>query len=171
MFHGSWAPSLISSTNWISRAWSRPPSKQSFRSSLPSRPARLFILLQLHVATRPPLHRQAQHPGIPANPSLRPPQPSGPSVNLGAGMPAGPQAWRHWIGTPQNAKPYCATQQGKLHLRFLGQSATRTTAINQSKKSLSAMLPRLGGNRTQGEPPGAYIPRTRTRAPAIRIPS
>jgi hypothetical protein len=74
-FHGSWTPSLISSTNWISRPWPRPPSKQSFRFSLPSRPARLLILLHLNAARRPQLHRQAWHLG----PSLRARQ-AGPPV-------------------------------------------------------------------------------------------
>ncbi len=69
-----------------------PPSKQSFWSSLPSRPARLLILLHLHATRRPSRHRQAQHPAIPANPLLRSPQPSSPSVNPGSGMPADPQA-------------------------------------------------------------------------------
>jgi hypothetical protein len=92
MFHGSSAPLLISSTNWISRPWSRPPSKQSFRSSLPSRPARLLILLHLNVTRRPQLHRQARRLGIPFNPSLRPApavKPGRQSRRWNAGGPAG----------------------------------------------------------------------------------
>ena len=92
MFPGSWGPSHISSTNWISRPWPRPPSKQSFRSSLPSRRARLLILLHLHASRRPSLHRQAQHPGNPANPLLRPHPPPNRPGSPGSGMPAGPQA-------------------------------------------------------------------------------
>jgi len=112
MFHGSWAPSLISSTNWISRPSSRPPSKHSFRSSLPSRPARPLILLHLNAARRSSLHRQAWRLGSPANPSHRPLRPHPPPnwpASPASGMPAGPQAWRRWRrGTPQNGKPNCA---------------------------------------------------------------
>ncbi len=63
-----------------------PPSKQSFRSSLPSCPARLLILLHLNATRRPSLHRQAQHPGIPANPSLWPHPPSNRPASPGSGM-------------------------------------------------------------------------------------
>ena len=41
---------------------------------------RLVILLHLNATRRPSLHRQARHPGIPANPSLRPhPPPNRPA--------------------------------------------------------------------------------------------
>ena len=63
-----------------------PPSKQSFRSSLPSCPARLLILLHLNATTRPQLHRQAQHPGSPANPVLRPHPPLNRPASPGSGM-------------------------------------------------------------------------------------
>jgi hypothetical protein len=104
-FHGSWAPSLISSTNWISRAWSRPPSKQSFRSSLPNCPARLLILFHLKSTNRPQLHRQAQQPGSPANPPLRPHPPPNRAASPGSGMRV-PSPWPcSRRGTPRNGKP------------------------------------------------------------------
>ena len=90
-----------------------PPSKQSFRSSLPSCPARLLILLHLHATRRPPLHRQTQHPGIPANSSLPPHPPPRRAAGPGSGM-RGPQAWRRWRrGTPRNAKPNSGMPSGK----------------------------------------------------------
>jgi hypothetical protein len=50
-----------------------------------------------------------------------PPGPASP----GSGMPAGPQAWRHWRrGTPQNGKHSCA----KLHRHWLGRSSRQTAS-------------------------------------------
>jgi hypothetical protein len=104
MFHGSWAPLLISSTNWISRPWSRPPSKQSFQSSSPSRSARLLILLHLKSTRRPSLHCQAQHPGSPANPLLRPHPPPNRPASPGSGMRVPPPSPRSSSAKPRSAK-------------------------------------------------------------------
>jgi hypothetical protein len=132
MFPGSSAPLLISSTKRISQPWSHPPSNQWLWSSLPSRPARLWILLHLHATRRPQLHRQAQQPGNPANPSLRPHPPPNRTASPGSRMPAGPQAWRRSRrGTPQNAKPNCANDPKGYGYRSPAPSAPAPAATEQ----------------------------------------
>jgi hypothetical protein len=67
--------------NWISRPWSRPPSKQSIRSSLPSCPARLLILLHFNATRRPSfIARRGVAEARPTHRSGRTRHPTGPPV-------------------------------------------------------------------------------------------
>jgi hypothetical protein len=109
-----------------------PHRNKAFRSSLPSRLARLLIRLHLNATRRSQLHRQAQHPGSPANPSLRVHPPPNRPASPGSGMPAGPQVWRRWRrGTPRNAKPNCTNDPKGYGHRTPPPSAPAPAAAEQ----------------------------------------
>ena len=108
-------------------------------SSSPSRPARLLILLHLNATRGPQLHRQAQHPGIPANPSLRPHPPPDRAASPGSGSSATAIASKKTLLASEQDRPdikaareeWTTTRQPRMRLEphrlvFLDETGTTT---------------------------------------------